>query len=172
MVSFGEGDWTSLSRNVYTFPHLGASDAVFVVITLLLLRFVYSRLLYPKFFTPLRHIPIAHPSSKSIRKDEPPTLRGKIAQLQHCVETVRNNGLLRYYHPDGRERIIVTGTKALNEILVVNPTQFVKPRTIRRRLYTVAGNGLLLAEGEIHKVRSLILFYTLSSLLYQINFRF
>ncbi|OKL55823.1 hypothetical protein UA08_08812 [Talaromyces atroroseus] len=80
-------------------------------------------------------------------------LRGQLAQLRHAIETVPNNGLLRFYQPDRGERVLVTGIKALNEILVSKATEFVKPQTIRRRLYTVAGNGLLLAEGEIHKAQ-------------------
>ena len=70
----------------------------------------------------------------------------------HAVATVPNNGLLRYYGPDMNERVLVTGVKALNDILVLNASSFVKPESVRRRLHVFGGEGLLLAEGETHKV--------------------
>ncbi|GIK02935.1 hypothetical protein Aspvir_007000 [Aspergillus viridinutans] len=47
--------------------------------------------------------------------------------------------------------------EALKGILVLKPSHFVKPEAVKRRL-SRTGNGLLLAEGEIHKVSALASF--------------
>jgi hypothetical protein len=126
------------------------------VVALVIWRFVYKNFLYPKFFTPLRHIPLVSASSSANGNevDEPSTLRGEVARLRGSIKEVPNNGLLRFYQDDKQERVLVVGAQALNEILVSNTNTFIKPSFVHRNLYNVVGNGILLAEGEIHKVRS------------------
>lgn len=129
------------------------SVAVSAILAYVAVRFIYRKYFYPRFFTPLRHIPLATsaPPSKD-GKEEVTSSRQVITSLKHAVATVPNNGLLRFYGPDTNERVLVTGAKALNDILVLNASSFVKPESVRRRLYVFGGEGLLLAEGETHKV--------------------
>lgn len=64
-----------------------------------------------------------------------------------------NDGLIRYYIVGNLERVFPTSPAALREILVNNAYNFTKPQTIQQFLYPIIGHGLILAEGEEHKVR-------------------
>lgn len=49
-------------------------------------------------------------------------------------------------------RILVTNPKALAEVLVQRNYEFIKPPRIRMGLGRLLGIGILLAEGDEHKV--------------------
>lgn len=48
---------------------------------------------------------------------------------------------------------MVTGTKALAEVLVQKNYDFIKPKQFTQGIGQMLGIGVLLAEGEEHKVR-------------------
>lgn len=50
------------------------------------------------------------------------------------------------------ERFLVTGRQALSEVLVSKVYDFPKSESLRIKLLRFTGNGLLLAEGDEHKV--------------------
>lgn len=50
------------------------------------------------------------------------------------------------------ERVMVIGPKALSEVLVSKVYDFPKSESLRIKLLRFTGNGLLLAEGDEHKV--------------------
>lgn len=52
------------------------------------------------------------------------------------------------------ERIVLTSPKALSELLVTKVYDFAKPKTVQQSLRRIVGDGILLAEGNEHKVRS------------------
>lgn len=132
--------------------------AVAAILAYVVVRFIYRKYVYPRFFTPLKQIPLATPKPPSKNgKEEVTSSRELVSSLKHAAATVPNNGLLRFYRKDTNERVLVTGVKALNDILVTNASSFVKPETVRRRLYAFGGDGLLLSEGETHKVCSCLL---------------
>lgn len=64
-----------------------------------------------------------------------------------------NEGLLRYYIVMNMERVILTSPKALSELLVTKAYDFEKPRTVRQSLRRVVGDGVLLTEGDEHKIQ-------------------
>ena len=68
-------------------------------------------------------------------------------------DTVPNQGILRYYITGSTERITVTSPKALSEILVSRAYDFTKTELVRKSLGRITGIGVLLAEGDEHKVR-------------------
>jgi hypothetical protein len=68
------------------------------------------------------------------------------------IETVPNNGLIRYRHLFNRERVLVVSPKALGEVLVTRNYEFIKPPQLRFGLGRILGIGILLAEGDEHKV--------------------
>jgi hypothetical protein len=68
------------------------------------------------------------------------------------LETVPNNGLLRYRHVFNRERVLVASPKALGEVLVTKNYEFTKPNQFKDGIGRLLGIGILLAEGEEHKV--------------------
>lgn len=152
-------DWPWSMAESFASLFLKASSVPLFLIIYLLLKFIYAVHLYPRYFTPIKHIPYANPSDFGKERGKLSTSRRQIAQLYEASITVPNNGLLRYYRPDRLERVVVTSAQALNEILVLQASIFVKPEILRRRLRPVGGDGLLLAEGEMHKVRYIIFIF-------------
>lgn len=73
--------------------------------------------------------------------------------MREWVETVPNDGLIRYYIAGCLERVLLTSPKALSEVLVHQAYNFVKPEAVQAALARVTGIGVLLAEGNEHKVR-------------------
>ncbi|MCJ1430759.1 hypothetical protein MMC27_000109 [Xylographa pallens] len=69
------------------------------------------------------------------------------------INTVPNNGLIRYTSVLNTERILVTNARALGEVLVTKSYDFVKPSGIREGIGKILGVGILLAEGEEHKTQ-------------------
>ncbi|KAL2018936.1 hypothetical protein VTK56DRAFT_10230 [Thermocarpiscus australiensis] len=69
------------------------------------------------------------------------------------VNSIPNDGLIRYLGPFNQERILITSPKALAEVLATKNYDFVKPAAIRHSIGRVLGIGVLLAEGEEHKVQ-------------------
>lgn len=67
--------------------------------------------------------------------------------------SVPNNGLIRYYTIGNRERVLVISPKALGEVLVSRCYDFEKTEIARISLSRITGRGLLISEGELHKVR-------------------
>jgi hypothetical protein len=65
---------------------------------------------------------------------------------------VPNDGVLYYRWMFNESRILVTNPKALAEVLVQRNYEFIKPPRIRMGLGRLLGIGILLAEGDEHKV--------------------
>ena len=66
---------------------------------------------------------------------------------------IPNDGLIYYTGVLNVERLLVTGTKALAEVLVQKNYDFIKPKLFTEVIGQMLGIGVLLAEGEEHKVR-------------------
>ena len=69
------------------------------------------------------------------------------------INSIPNNGLIRYLGPFNQERLLLTSPKALAEVLVTKNYEFVKPKAIRFSIGRILGIGILLAEGDEHKVQ-------------------
>jgi hypothetical protein len=69
------------------------------------------------------------------------------------IQTIPNDGLIRFYVIGNLERVLLTSPKALSELLVTKVYDFEKPDPVRNNLRRVTGDGILLAEGDEHKVR-------------------
>ena len=63
-----------------------------------------------------------------------------------------NDGVLYYRFLFNEGRILVTNPKALAEVLVHRNYDFIKPERMRNGLGRLLGIGILLAEGDEHKV--------------------
>lgn len=68
------------------------------------------------------------------------------------IDNVPNDGVLYYRWLFNESRILITNPKALGEVLVQRNYEFVKPARIRKGLGRLLGVGILLAEGDEHKV--------------------
>ncbi|KAI7282800.1 cytochrome P450 [Hortaea werneckii] len=111
---------------------------------------IYAVILYPRFFSPLRHLPTP-PDNHWLFGQTPRVLREASGRpMRDWVENVPNDGLIRY-SMWGQERLLVTSPKALGEVLVTKNYDFVKPQQVRNGLARVLGVGILLAEGDEHK---------------------
>jgi len=69
------------------------------------------------------------------------------------INSIPNQGLIRYLGPFNQERIFVTSPKGLAEVLVTKNYEFIKPEHLRYSLGRLLGVGLLLAEGDEHKMQ-------------------
>lgn len=59
---------------------------------------------------------------------------------------------MRYYGIGGTERVLVSGTSALKDVLVTKQYKFFdRPTMARKRIAVQAGNGLIASAGDIHK---------------------
>jgi len=61
--------------------------------------------------------------------------------------------MLRYLGPLNSERLLVISPKAIGEVLTTKSYDFVKPGQVRNILARLLGVGVLLAEGEEHKIQ-------------------
>ena len=74
------------------------------------------------------------------------------APQQRWSNEVPNDGILRYLNVFNEERLLITSPKALAEVLATRNYDFIKPAQMRNGLGRLLGIGILLAEGEEHKV--------------------
>jgi cytochrome P450 len=72
--------------------------------------------------------------------------------MREWIDSVDNDGVLYYRWMFNEPRILITTPKALAEVLVQRNYEFVKPSRIRDGLGRLLGVGILLAEGDEHKV--------------------
>ncbi|PWY95015.1 cytochrome P450 [Aspergillus sclerotioniger CBS 115572] len=125
---------------------------------LLLLAWVtWSRFIWPNFCSPLRHLPSPNGGVWSLNQrlrlyTEP---RGR----PQCdwVNSIPNNGLIRYRTLLNSDRLLVTSPEAFAEVLTTKCYDFKKPRWLVNELKQVLGVGLLLAEGNEHQTQRKIL---------------
>ncbi len=68
------------------------------------------------------------------------------------ARTVPNDGFVRYTSILNQERLMLTTPQALSEVLTQNSYDYIKPAILRNGLGMVLGVGLILAEGDEHKV--------------------
>ncbi|KAI3321886.1 cytochrome P450 3A5 [Xylariaceae sp. AK1471] len=132
------------------------SSLVAKFISLLLLHYFLFKLfhvyLYPRFFSPLRHLPgpqnnhvILGQELNKFRADNPVGL-----QLDWSKRWP-DAPFIRYLSIAGREALVVNSLAAHKAILQTNVYDFVKPPFFARLVGEIAGTGLLFAEGEYHR---------------------
>lgn len=113
---------------------------------------VYSVWIYPRYISRLRHLPMVTENNHPIMGQwfnitkEPSGV-----PMRHWLNTVPNEGLIRYLGFLNRERLLVTSPKVLAEVLNSKNYEFQRPQFLLRGIGKILGVGLLLAEGEDHK---------------------
>lgn len=73
--------------------------------------------------------------------------------MRQWVNEVPNDGMIRFLDIFNAERIPFVSPKALAEVLVHKSYDFIKPPRFTSLLAEITGIGLLLAEGDEHKVQ-------------------
>lgn len=71
------------------------------------------------------------------------------------INSIPNDGLIYYTSLLNQGRLLITSPQALSEVLTTKSYDFIKPQQLRNGLGRVLGIGILLAEGDEHKVRSI-----------------
>lgn len=69
------------------------------------------------------------------------------------INTIPNDGIIRYLGMLNSERIIVTTPKGLSEVLTTQNYEFKKPSHVAKTIGRLLGIGILLAEGDEHKTQ-------------------
>ncbi|KAI3401919.1 hypothetical protein diail_6478 [Diaporthe ilicicola] len=112
---------------------------------------LWTVILYPKFFSPLLGLP---------EPQNPSWINGQYSRIREFptgvpmlewVNSVPNNGIIRYLGLLNQERLLLTSPKALAEVLVTKNYDFAKPGMVRYSIGRILGVGVLLAEGDEHK---------------------
>lgn len=114
---------------------------------------VYAVILWPRYLSPLRHLP--GPSGGSFLNGHFKAIRKEPSGIpaRRWLNTIPNDGLIRYLHLGNRERIVPTSPEALREVLVTKSYIFVKPWQVAFTLRRMLGNGVLVAEGDVHRTQ-------------------
>lgn len=134
-------------------------SAIYIIFIKLILDVTYKILstlwnvyVNPRFFSPLRHIPLA-PGGSFLFGHTRQIIKAPSSKLQcEWVHHVPNDGFIRY-SMFGTERLLLCNTRVLSEVLVTKAYDFVKPPGVRRGIGRTLGIGILLAEGDEHKVQ-------------------
>lgn len=74
-------------------------------------------------------------------------------QLEQWAREIPNDGLIRYKGILNKEKLLVTDPQALHQILAIQPYSFRKPPAITKIIRSLLGDGLVVVEGDVHKVR-------------------
>lgn len=74
------------------------------------------------------------------------------APMEAWVNEIPNDGLIRYKSLLNADRLILTSPRSLGEVLTQKSYDFVKPAILMGPLSRILGVGVLLAEGDEHKV--------------------
>lgn len=72
--------------------------------------------------------------------------------MQRWVNEIPNDGLIHYSMLGNESRVMPTNEAALAEVLSHKSYEFVKPGRVRESIGRLLGVGILLAEGDEHKV--------------------
>ncbi|KAA8644302.1 hypothetical protein EYZ11_008339 [Aspergillus tanneri] len=146
--------WPIVYFGIAAYTITRSTVAMFFLLSIIatVAKVLYSVALYPKFFTPLKHIPTPPRRSWLTGNTSSYYIETPYEEMRDWIVSVPNNGLIRYYMTGNLERILLTSPKSLGELLVHKVYEFPKPEIIRASLSRVTGlNGLLLVEGEEHK---------------------
>jgi cytochrome P450 len=69
------------------------------------------------------------------------------------MRTVPNNGLIHFRDTMNRSYLVATNHQALLDVMSTNTYDFEKPWRVREFLARIIGFGLILSEGNAHKVQ-------------------
>ncbi|KAI0022398.1 cytochrome P450 [Xylariomycetidae sp. FL0641] len=144
LLNARQPEW-SISQFIRTFLGIAAAQVA--------LWIVWVVVLWPKLFSPLRNLPEPPPGSFFFGQFWKIAREPTGIPMREWISSVPNNGIMRYLGLFNQERILVTGPKALSEVLVTSNYDFEKPSALRFNIGRILGVGVLLAEGEEHKIQ-------------------
>ncbi|MCJ1224588.1 hypothetical protein MMC12_001233 [Toensbergia leucococca] len=108
---------------------------------------LYQSWIYPSYLSPLRAIPT--PPGFPLWGQTHAIVTEEAGVPQRTWH--RQYGpIVRYFLPFGIERLSVVDDEDLKQMTVKNPYNYPKPATARDWMVRVLGDGVLLAEGDVH----------------------
>ncbi|KAK7427673.1 hypothetical protein QQZ08_005779 [Neonectria magnoliae] len=119
----------------------------------LVLWAIWAVWVYPLLVSPLRHLPGPSGDHWLLGQAKRIFAEPSGMPMREWVNEVPNDGLIRYRGLFNQERLLITSPKALAEVLVTNNYAFAKPAQIRWSLGRILGVGVLLAEGDDHRMQ-------------------
>lgn len=171
--------WNTIHVGIAIYSYFRSTFRDFLLLSAvtIVLRIFCRLVLYPVYFTPIKHIPT--PPVRSLlglpdygHFSNVASMQGRAwftgnigtfvlvnpyDRMRRWNQEIPNDGLIRFYLGGNLERTIATTPKALSEILVQKVYDFEKPKIVRRSLGRITGeHGVLLVEGAEHKVGRMI----------------
>ncbi|KAK5956768.1 hypothetical protein OHC33_002256 [Knufia fluminis] len=136
----------------YTIGQSIAKTATTIFFAQWIVYSIYSVLLYPRFFSPLRDLPMVKEGNHPLM-GQWYAITGEPSgePMRRWINNTPNDGLIRYLGLFNRERILLTSPKVLAEVLNTKNYEFQRPQLLLRGIMKILGVGLLLAEGDDHK---------------------
>ncbi|KAL1685575.1 cytochrome P450 [Schizophyllum commune] len=129
---------------------LGRRQVAYLLCAVVGCPIVYRILLYPRFFSPLRHVPGPPLGDPFIGACAP--IFAKDANGLPARDWVKKHGpLVRNVGPIGIERLYLVSPEPLQQILVKEWTEYERPEYLQHILGLVAGHGLLTTTGKDHR---------------------
>ncbi|KAK2590019.1 hypothetical protein QQS21_012297 [Conoideocrella luteorostrata] len=113
----------------------------------------YTIFIYPFFVSPYRHLPQPPGGDWLFGHTRRAIGDGLGTTARKWMETIPNDGLIRVRWAFNREMLLVTTPQVLSEVLVAKSYEFEKPQFLRDTLGPIIGHGLVLAEGDAHRVQ-------------------
>ncbi|KAJ8603584.1 hypothetical protein MRB53_042127 [Persea americana] len=141
---------------IYFAPQLRPSGSIAwlwvpALVLNLFIALLYKCYIYPDLLSPLRHLPgpgLGSPFIGHVVKQfsNPPG-----EHMRPWIDDMPNDGIIRVRGMLGNEELIITSPELLKTVLSDNSYDYEKPREITDILRRLLGNGLILAEGSLHK---------------------
>ncbi|KAK4452964.1 cytochrome P450 4V2 [Podospora aff. communis PSN243] len=113
----------------------------------------WAVVLYPHYFSPLRHLPSPKGGSFFNGQWEKISAQPSGVPMIEWTNSIPNNGIIRYLGLLNLERVMITSPKALAEVLTTKCYDFEKPEQLRWSLGRILGIGILFAEGDEHNIQ-------------------
>lgn len=110
-------------------------------------------LIYPNYLSPLRHLPEPAGGTLFMGQFSKVMKEQTGLPMKEWVAKFPDAPLIRYKMMFNQDRVLVLSPKALAEVLVTKNYDFVKPEAFRTGLSLILGVGILLAEGDEHKIQ-------------------
>ncbi|KAK8001103.1 hypothetical protein PG991_013325 [Apiospora marii] len=128
-------------------PRAGSLAAACAILAGGLFLFCIYYLYVRHLFSPFRNLPSPAQGPLWLRLLYEP----RLPEIEHWIDTIPNEGLIRYHWLFNSERVFITSPEATKEFLTTSAYKFVKPKLQYTLANLIAGRGLLILEGEEHK---------------------
>ncbi|KJA18896.1 hypothetical protein HYPSUDRAFT_69561 [Hypholoma sublateritium FD-334 SS-4] len=112
-------------------------------------KVIYQLYVYPRFFSPLRHVP-GPPLGSLLVGQFGEIIRGE-AGIPQRAWVKQYGSMVRVVGPIGIERLIVMNPETIHKLMVTDWVEYPRPKFMRDVLGFATGYGLLTVTGNEHK---------------------